>query len=189
MQTSRRKFMTHALQCAAAAGMAAGAGEALAEAKPAAEASSGFKIYPIGKIEKQGEIARIRIFEPYVDGLLGLEAWSHVNVFYWFDKNDTPQQRRILQVHPQGNDENPLTGVFACRAPVRPNLIALSVCKIVSVKDGVVTLDGIDAFDQTPVIDLKPFIPPDAPRQDVRVPAWTKAKGKAKTGAKAKEKS
>ena len=133
-----------------------------------------FKLFPIGKVEKKGQDARLRIFDEYVDGLLGLEGWSHVNVFYWFDQNDKPQQRRVLRVHPRGDKQNPLTGVFACRAPVRPNLIALSVCKILSVQGNLVTLDGLDAFDATPVLDLKPFIPPDAPMQDVRVPAWAK---------------
>ena len=115
---------------------------------------------------------RLRIFDEYVDGLLGLEGWSHLNVFYWFDQNDTPQRRRVLRVHPRGDKQNPLTGVFACRAPVRPNLIALSVCKIILVQGNLVTIDDLDAFDATPVLDLKPFIPPDAPTKDVRVPAW-----------------
>ena len=133
-----------------------------------------FKLFPIGQVEKKGQAVRLRIFDEYVDGLLGLEAWSHVNVFYWFDQNDTPQQRRLLRVHPRGDKRNPLTGVFACRAPVRPNLIALSVCKILSVQGNLVHLDGLDAFDATPILDLKPFIPPDAPMQEVRVPAWAK---------------
>jgi tRNA-Thr(GGU) m(6)t(6)A37 methyltransferase TsaA len=133
-----------------------------------------FKLRSIGKVEKQGQGVRLRIFDEYVDGLLGLEHWSHVNVFYWFDQNDTPQQRRVLRVHPRRDRQNPLTGVFACRAPVRPNLIAMSVCKILSVQGNLVTLDDLDAFDATPVLDLKPFIPPDAPTEDVRVPAWAR---------------
>ncbi|MBI5385494.1 MAG: tRNA (N6-threonylcarbamoyladenosine(37)-N6)-methyltransferase TrmO [Verrucomicrobia bacterium] len=147
-----------------------------AQANAAADADSKtlFKLFPIGKVEIKGPVTRLRIFDEYADGLLGLESWSHVNVLYWFDQNDTPQQRRILRVHPRGNKENPLTGVFACRAPMRPNLIALSVCKILSVQGSLVTLEGLDAFDGTPVLDLKPFIPPDAPMQNVRVPAWAK---------------
>ena len=82
----------------------------------------------------------------------------------------------MLRVHPHGDAKNPLAGVFACRAPVRPNLIALSVCKILSVEGPLVELDGLDAFDGTPVLDLKPFLPPDAPTQGVRVPAWARGK-------------
>jgi len=163
----------------AAVGGIAGAGFATtwaanvqADAGTGENAKPSFKLFPIGKVEKQGQVVRLRIYDVYADGLLGLDGWSHVNVFYWFDKNDTAQQRRVLQVHPRGDKQNPLTGVFACRAPVRPNLIALSVCKILSVQGSVVTVDDLDAFDATPILDLKPFIPPDAPTKDVRVPAW-----------------
>ena len=148
------------------------AASARADAAAGGEPKAFFKLFPIGKVEKQGKVVRLRIFDEYVDGLLGLDGWSHVNVFYWFDQNDTPQRRRVLRVHPRGDKQNPLTGVFACRAPVRPNLIALSVCKIISVQGNLVTVDDLDAFDATPVLDLKPFIPPDAPTKDVRVPAW-----------------
>jgi len=133
-----------------------------------------YKLSPIGRVDKEGQTVRVRVFDEYADGLLGLDEWSHLNVFYWFDKNDNPRQRGILRVHPRGDKENPLTGVFACRAPVRPNLIALSVCRILSVQGNVVTVDALDAFDATPVLDLKPFIPPDAPAKDVRVPAWAR---------------
>lgn len=160
---------------------AAGAGLATAWAAQASDAGAGgpaprpsFQLFPIGRVEKKGQTVRLRIFEEYTEGLLGLEAWSHVNVFYWFDQNDSPQKRRVLRVHPKGDPQNPLTGVFACRAPVRPNLIALSVCKLLSLEGSVVNVEGLDAFDNTPVLDLKPFIPPDAPTQGLRVPAWAR---------------
>jgi tRNA-Thr(GGU) m(6)t(6)A37 methyltransferase TsaA len=112
----------------------------------------------------------------YEDGLLGLDQWSHVQVIWWFDKNDTPEKRAILQVHPRGDQKNPLTGVFACRAPVRPNLIALSLCKIVSVKKNVVEVEQIDAFEGTPVLDLKPYAPGQDAATGVKVPDWAKPK-------------
>lgn len=174
MKTSRRKFTAASIRGVSAVG--------LATAWTASQASEEdekpfFKIFPIGKVEKEGQAVRLRLFDEYANGLLGLEGWSHVNVLYWFDKNDTPSKRGTLQVHPRGNEENPLTGVFACRAPVRPNLIALSVCKILSVEGNLVHVDGLDAFDATPILDLKPFIPSDAPSQGVRVPAWAKPDG------------
>lgn len=70
--------------------------------------------------------------------------------------------------------------MFACRAPVLPNLIALSVCKLLAVEGNVVIVDNLDAFDATPVLDLKPFIPPDAPTHDVRVPAWARPQSSAR---------
>ncbi|MEA3367494.1 MAG: tRNA (N6-threonylcarbamoyladenosine(37)-N6)-methyltransferase TrmO, partial [Planctomycetota bacterium] len=122
----------------------------------------------------KGQPPRLVLFDRFTDGLLGLDGWSHVNVFWWFHKNDVPQKRAILQVHSRGIRKNPLTGVFATRSPVRPNLIALTVCKIVSVEKNVVTVEAIDAFDGTPVLDLKPLIPPDAPKDGVGVPDWAR---------------
>lgn len=135
-----------------------------------------FTIEPIGKVQKADNRTLIVLDEKYAPGLLGLDQWSHVQVIWWFDKNDTPQKRAMLQVHPRGDKENPLTGVFACRAPVRPNLIALSLCKIVSVKDNVVEVDAIDAFEGTPVVDLKPFAPGADSASGVRVPDWARPK-------------
>jgi len=175
MKTSRRKFIGQTAGLATTSGLlAADLGQAQ-NGLAATEDPAGvvYKVFPVGRVELVDNKPRIRIFAPYADALLGLEGWSHLNVFYWFDQNDTPAKRRVLQVHPRGNPQNPLTGVFACRAPVRPNLIALTVCQILSVETPLVYLDKIDAFDGTPVLDLKPYIPPDGPRQGVRVPDWT----------------
>lgn len=131
-----------------------------------------FTLHPIGHVQKMGERVVIVLDKKYQEGLLGLEQWSHVQVIWWFDKNDTPQKRAVLQVHPRGDKNNPLTGVFACRAPVRPNLIALSLCKIVSVKDNVVEVDKIDAFEGTPILDLKPYAPGLDSASNLKVPKW-----------------
>ena len=112
----------------------------------------------------------------YQPGLLGLAGFSHVHILWWFDQNDTPQKRSILQVHPRGDPKNPLTGVFATRSPVRPNLIALSLCKVISVRDNVVEVDKIDAFEGTPVLDIKPYAPGQDSASGIRVPEWARPK-------------
>lgn len=115
-----------------------------------------YKVSPVGRIHnKKGKPVQLEIFEKYVPALQGLENCSHVMVVWWFHKNDTPAKRSILKVHPRGDKRNPLTGVFATHAPVRPNLIALTTCKVLSVRGGIVTIDKIDAFDDTPILDLK----------------------------------
>ena len=140
------------------------------------EAARSFVVHPIGVVKSTGGHTNIVLEKKYQPGLLGLDGFSHVYVFWWFDKNDTPQKRATLQVHPRGDRNNPLTGVFATRAPVRPNLIALSLCKIVSVKDNMVEVEKIDAFEGTPVLDLKPFAPGIDSATEVRAPAWAKPK-------------
>lgn len=123
--------------------------------EPDVAKAESFDVYPIGKIQRKEGRTFIVLDEQYEPGLKGLEKHSYVTVVYWFDKNDTPEKRSILQVHPRGNKENPLTGVFATHSPVRPNLIAISKCDIVSVKENVIEIKEIDAFDGSPVLDLK----------------------------------
>lgn len=134
-----------------------------------------FKLYPVGKVKRQSGNTKLLINDRYRDALKGLDGFSHALVLYWFDRNDTPEKRNILQVHPRGNKNNPLTGVFACRAPVRPNLIALSRCKVLSIRDEIVTVDKIDALDGSPILDIKPYIPSiDNKPESIRVPNWLK---------------
>lgn len=115
-----------------------------------------FTMSPIGWIRKADGKTTIEIEKKYEPAMLGLDQFESIWVFYWFDRNDTPEQRSILQVHPRRNPDNPLRGVFATRAPVRPNLIALSRCRIVSISGTIIEIDGIDAFPDTPVLDIKP---------------------------------
>ena len=135
-----------------------------------------FLLKQIGTVEVKDGKTLIVLEKKYQPGLLGLDQFSHVFVFWWFDRNDNPRKRSILQVHPRGNPDNPLQGVFATRAPVRPNLIGLTLCKIVSVHDNVVEVEKIDAFPGTPVLDLKPFTPGNDLPWNVRVPNWARGK-------------
>jgi len=131
-----------------------------------------YYIFPVGIINKENENVRIEIDEAYREALLGLDDFSHITVLYWFHENDTPEKRNTLQVHPRKNQQNPLRGVFATHSPLRPNLIALSVCKILSIKDTTIFIEKIDALDGTPVIDIKCFIPSSELGSDIRLPDW-----------------
>lgn len=136
--------------------------------------SGDFQIFSIGLVKKTKHTTIIEIYKKYEDALLGLHQISHVIVCYWFHKNDTAEKRNVLQVHPRGDQRNPLTGVFATRSPVRPNLIGISVCKILSIDGNIIHIDKIDAFHDSPVIDLKPYIPRDDSILDAHVPEWIK---------------
>jgi tRNA-Thr(GGU) m(6)t(6)A37 methyltransferase TsaA len=131
-----------------------------------------FQIYPVGVIRKNEEVTWIEIFDAYSDALLGLEGFSHIQVFFWFHENDTAERRKTLRVHPRKDKKNPLSGVFATHSPRRPNLIGLTLCKIKSIRDNRIEIESIDAFDETPVIDIKCFIPGSSPNTDVRIPDW-----------------
>jgi tRNA-Thr(GGU) m(6)t(6)A37 methyltransferase TsaA len=131
-----------------------------------------YTIFPVGFVRKENEKTWIEIDPLYSDALLGLEGFSHINVFYWFHNNDTPEKRNVLQVHPRRNPNNPLTGVFATHSPRRPNLIAFSLCKILSIRGTRIHIDDIDALDGSPVIDIKSYIPSSRSFSDLRVPDW-----------------
>jgi len=131
-----------------------------------------FQIFPVGFIRKKGDTVLIEIDEKYNEALLGIEQFSHINVLYWFHENDNPGSRNTLQVNPCRNKKNPLTGVFATHSPHRPNLIAMSLCKILSIDKTTIKIDKIDAFDGSPVIDIKCFFPTRLSIPDVRVPDW-----------------
>ena len=115
-----------------------------------------YSVHPIGWVRKEADRTWIEIEKKYQPALLGVENLSSIRVLYWFDRNDSPEQRSVLQVHPFGDPANPLRGVFATRAPLRPNLIALSRCRVLSVKENIIEIDAIDAFADTPVLDIKP---------------------------------
>lgn len=115
-----------------------------------------YEVSPIGWVRKTDDRTIIEVDKRYQSALLGVDELDAVWVLYWFDRNDTPEGRAVLQVHPRRNPENPLRGVFATRAPVRPNLIALSRCRVISVQENVIEIDNIDAFPDTPVLDIKP---------------------------------
>ncbi len=158
------------LGIAAALG-AAGSRAALEDAQ-----ETSFSVHPVGYVRIIGDKTVIAIDEKYRDALLGLDGFSHVHVLWWFHQNDTPEKRHILRVHPRGNPENPLTGVFATRAPMRPNPIALTICKIAAIEDCRIYVEGMDAFDGSPVLDLKPYVPTDR-IAELRVPQWAKKGG------------
>jgi tRNA-Thr(GGU) m(6)t(6)A37 methyltransferase TsaA len=136
--------------------------------------SRSFKIWPVGTVRKKAGEVTIEIAPEYEKALLGLHQFSHIHVLYWFDRNDTPSRREILQVHPRGDRSIPLTGVFATRAPVRPNLIALSTCEIVSIEGRTIRIKSIDALDNSPVIDIKPLIPRLDLVSQPKLPDWVK---------------
>jgi tRNA (adenine37-N6)-methyltransferase len=132
----------------------------------------GFYIIPVGVIKKRDKKVWIEVYEKYKEALLGLDGFSHITVCYWFHENDTSEKRKTMQIHPRRDKKNPLTGVFATHSPLRPNLIGISICKILSIHRNTIHIDKIDAFDGSPLIDIKCFIPSKAVKQNIRLPDW-----------------
>jgi tRNA-Thr(GGU) m(6)t(6)A37 methyltransferase TsaA len=129
---------------------------------------------PVGRVVRQGERVFIDILPEYAAALDGLAGFSHIWALFWFHGNDTPENRAILKVHPRKDPANPLTGVFATRAPVRPNLVGMTCCRLLKVEGARLEVEGLDAWDGTPVVDIKPYLPQSDSHPQASTPDWVK---------------
>jgi len=119
-------------------------------------------ITPIGFVQKEDEKTWIEIKEEFKSALLNLDKFSHLITLWWIDQRDTENDRKTLQVYPRVKTEGvetPLCGVFATRSPMRPNPIGLTIVKILEIVDNKIYIDRTDSFQDTPIIDLKPYLP------------------------------
>lgn len=97
------------------------------------------------------ELSTITIFDDYVDGLEGIENCPNLIIIYWMDRSGSAS----LRVVPHGRTEK--RGLFTTRAPVRPNPLGLCMVELVKKEGNVLTVKWLDALDQSPVLDIKPF--------------------------------
>lgn len=111
---------------------------------------SGMPIQPSGQYAAQGHA---EIFSEFAAGLKDLDGFSHVILIYVFHR----QNKKSLTVMPFLDDAE--HGIFATRAPSRPNPIGISVVPLVKVVGNVLILDQLDMLDGTPLLDVKPFVP------------------------------
>jgi tRNA-Thr(GGU) m(6)t(6)A37 methyltransferase TsaA len=115
--------------------------------------------------------AAIEVLPEFAPALLGLEGFSHLLVVTWLDRV-TAEERARLQQRPGARSDLPLIGAFALRIHHRPNPVGLTVVRLERVIGPRVEVIGLDAVDRTPVLDLKPYLPPYDAVPDARLPAW-----------------
>lgn len=106
------------------------------------------------------------------ESLLGLDEFSHIEVIFRFHQL-TDAEVTTGSRHPRGNPDWPRLGIFAQRASVRPNRLAVTVCELVGVDGRQVHVRGLDAIDGTPVLDIKPVMRAFQPRGEIDEPWWT----------------
>jgi tRNA-Thr(GGU) m(6)t(6)A37 methyltransferase TsaA len=137
-------------------------------------------VRPIGYVENdvqpwehvtwEGLESRIHVFEEWAEGLEGLEEFSHIVVIFWLDR---PQQSEIpLKVHPEAKEDMPLLGLFATRTPLRPNPVGITTVELLEVRGNELRVCGLDAFDGTPVLDIKPYLVRGDLKTGASVPDW-----------------
>lgn len=113
-------------------------------------------------------ISNLEIYDDFIDGLSGLEDYSHVTVIYWMNAVDSC----TLTHRPQGKKDVPEVGIFACRCPTRPNPLGISTAKLLRKDKKSLSVKGLDALDGTPIIDIKPYTPQYDLYSDVVIPEW-----------------
>ncbi len=115
--------------------------------------------------------SEIIINEDLKEALSKIDEFSHIIVIYWMHKLP-PSQRSVTKVHPKGNQNLPLVGVFASRSPARPNPIGITTVKLIERRYNVLKVTGLDAVDGTPVLDIKPYIPDHDSTSEIKTPGW-----------------
>lgn len=129
------------------------------------------KTKAIGKeVKDKDNVSEIVFREDLAEALEGIEDFSHLFVIFWMHKI-SKEERKTMKVHPRGRRDMPLLGTFSTRTPYRPNPIGLTVVELLEVEKNVLIVRGLDAFDGTPVLDIKPFDKWDV-AEDARVPEW-----------------
>lgn len=116
----------------------------------------------------------IKLESEYKKAMEGLEGFSHIQVIWWFSECDDEESRNKLIEKKPYKKAPALLGVFATRSPERPNPIAVSASFVTSIerKNGIIRLAWLDAFDGTPVLDIKPYTPSTDRVESPEVPEW-----------------
>ena len=109
--------------------------------------------------------------ERYTEALDGIDDYSHVVVIFWMDQAGPPKS---LKGHVQSREDLPVAGLFARRGPSRPNPIGITAVPVLRHEKNVLRVQGVDAMDGTPVLDIKPYTPAFDSVENPRIPEWCK---------------
>jgi tRNA-Thr(GGU) m(6)t(6)A37 methyltransferase TsaA len=116
-------------------------------------------------------VSELQVVERLAPGLVGLEQFSHLNVLFWMHQSSFDAATDLVR-RPRGRSDMPQLGIFAQRAKHRPNPIGLTAVRLLGRKGAVLKVQGLDAIDGTPILDLKPYVPAFDQVADPTLPEW-----------------
>jgi tRNA-Thr(GGU) m(6)t(6)A37 methyltransferase TsaA len=143
---------------------------------------------PIGFVHTSAEgndvrdknlVSMIELRKDLAQALDGLAEFSHIFVLFYLDQV-TGKQNLPMKVHPRGRSDLPLVGIYATRTPLRPNPIGLTIVELLRIEGTTLTVRGLDAYDGTPILDVKPYDNWDG-KTSIRVPEWRRKLEQEKT--------
>jgi tRNA-Thr(GGU) m(6)t(6)A37 methyltransferase TsaA len=134
---------------------------------------SRFEISAIGSVRTVEGRFYLQLKEDYIPALTHLAGFGHLQIVWWAHLTDSPQDRETLVVGKLFREGPDRLGIFATRAPARPNPIMISTVRVKAIdsEQGIIQLRFIDADDGTPILDIKPYFPMERVKEP-QVPAW-----------------
>lgn len=139
------------------------------------------KVKPIGTVKsrvREGNevnwresVSEIHLDESLIDGLKGLDEFSHVVIVFHLNKASFNPETDLIR-RPRGRSDMPMVGVFARRSPYRPNPLGITTVELLEINRNILRVKGLDAFDGTPVLDIKPYVTGFDKMEGVVVPEW-----------------
>ena len=124
---------------------------------------------PIQPTGAQDIVGTVEIAPEYVGGLKDIEGFSHIILIYYFHLS----RGYLLEIEPYMDEKS--HGIFATRAPTRPNPIGISIVRLVKVESSVLHIRDVDIVDGTPLLDIKPYVPEFDTRKVEKI-GWLKRK-------------
>ncbi len=118
-------------------------------------------------------VSEVELFPAFEEALEGIDAYSHLQILFWIHRV-TVEQRLIRRLHPRDRAELPLMGVLATRSQYRPNPIGLTVVRLLGRQGRRLRVQGLDAIDGTPILDIKPLARREVTEDEVRAPEWVR---------------
>ncbi len=133
-----------------------------------------YSLYPIGHVEKNNAGIFLVINPEIWDATVHIDLFSHLIILWWIHERDTEEDRSTLISYPPRNKGKEASGVFSCRTPSRPNPVGHTIVKLLEVdaKNSRLRIDHIDAKHDSPIIDIKPYLPSSDRVDDSRVAPW-----------------
>ncbi|MHA1134899.1 MAG: tRNA (N6-threonylcarbamoyladenosine(37)-N6)-methyltransferase TrmO [Candidatus Thorarchaeota archaeon] len=133
-----------------------------------------YEIKPIGYVKKDEDSPYLEINEEYWEATTHLELFSHIIVLWWITGRDTPENRKTIVANPPKNKGSLPSGVFSCRSPARPNPIGHTIVNILLLVNETrrIYIDHMDADHNTPLIDIKPYLPSSDKVDNALVAPW-----------------
>jgi len=116
-------------------------------------------------------VSDLMIDPKWINGLEGLETYSHIIVLFWFHR--VKDENVTLKINPMHRLDLPAAGLFATRTYNRPNRIGETVVSLIERQGNILKVKGLDALDGTPILDIKPYLRSGDFIPDTRGPSWT----------------